>query len=998
MASSSKIRHETATAALQMVAEAGNTSTFDESFAKDTTIRTMKYDDAIIMGNTNDATGTEAAACYIRRNRLGIRKQPSDNFRVDVRGNMACTDGLTLCSSEEQAVKDVPDVPRSAISPETLTFHWAGSMGDLEERKASGWRNDVVIDGKGSLRARSLMSSGSGALSRLKVVKADADGLYGEGDDKIEKDNEWRKRSHLTIKKVQRVDKHVIIVDAILSDDEINAIVKRNIDLVAYGDVVNIGDTAYVVMTKSIYFEENEDTDTDSNDSEQSQITSKPLLMRLRLRGLMYGTTPIDRSIVPGNPVRLMRCVPDDRDSRWQDIPNVFTVDAPPVVLPLVDDEGRSIRLKFEDNRFSQAMILNDIQTVAYDYILDVDDAGHTGERRERRLMEVDELSRGNGFYELSMVDLSGGQEVPTKVKNDMMSSSSSTHEYSRGGLIPVEVDRPEGMDIASIKLKRIEGSDIELLLDLSDAQNEYEDKSKILKAVGGEEYKSVTTFNPIRLIKLISNESDIQIRPVRAHKTSVEDKIMLVCLPAEIAVLPQEETVYDAQIFLTGHTVAAQTADAISPYHVHLVLEKPPSVDSGARKALRAVVPDTSISGINAAAFQASRAENRDREMYELVLNNGPFEHVNDDGSLASSSMNRSWTICWASDDLKELTLRRTDGHVLPSLPSSDDTILPRSSSMSSESSVLIQAIPVKQRHSTTISKGRHLATASGGLSVGRQHVLAAPNEALSVFGDVRVDQAIRFCGSDCSREWEMSFQGDDMQLDRAATLKDKDAFFHKNVYVENMVHAKNFKTVSDARCKCNVRGFSSVDAHAAVMSVPVCQYSYIVPTDERSWHTGVLAQELKQVLPNAVTMHAAFLPFENPIIVKSMTVSQGVMGTFEFAPEDGIWGVAGPVREGDIFRGKLPSGQRIVITVKRVLRVKERAGQVHICYPTAEGEASHPLPPLTKIMLEEKYHKDVHSVDTSELLSATIKTVQYLSTRLTELEMRIGDSCTKA
>lgn len=964
-----------ATANLQMVAEAGNTATFFETYSHDVTLRTTGSSNALVIGNTAEGGNSTTAACYVDGNRVGINKRPALGVRLDVSGRIVCADDAILCSEEDQVGEDVPSVPRAEISSSNLTLHWAPDDVDKHSRVDGGLRSDVVMDGRGTFRSRCLIASGTPAVSGLVVSARDADVASGHH-------GSLEEGGHPTSVLIDSVDAtgSNLRLDLSASNIHGSSLSEKDLDLISAGDVLGLGDTAYSVLSKTMLHGSN-GNDDDGDDSGMS--------MRLMLRDLLSSKTTLDPSLRSGSPARLMRLEPDDRDSRWTDRVASFEVGPAPETAAALAGEAWDLVLTFEDGRFSQAMLLLDGEVVALGY---KSAKGSSSGANVHHLFQVHRLERqstNSSTYDLVLRDLSGGN-ITTKTVQEAL----TTDSFHDGSMGPVRARRPDAVRVREVvaSLSPPDGVDVSeengtyLKIALPEAEDDEDEEDRrllLLNAIDADFERK--TSNPLRTVLLLKRESsgddtddtkEYKCVPRFAAKQERAVYVLLEENEAEQAnatALVGENQPIDVDFYPTGFSLLPKSARTLDDHHVVFELEQTPDVSTGARKALRSVIPRVSVEDKD---YESRKTIERGKADYEITFNNGPFASVKDDGTASDTTVGRTWLICEASEDLKTLVLRRKDGRSLPGLPEGGK-ILPGGQ---------VYAIPVEQERTTTLDADRMFKASSTAMAVGK-HALPAPDAALSVFGDLRVDHAMRFCGEGCTREWRMSLEGDDLELDSVATLSGNDAHFHNNVHIANQAHAKLFKTVSDSRFKVNVENIpipSLGDQHSALMSVPIHRFSYVDPVDERTWHTGVLAQELKQSVPNAVTMHSSYVPIERPVVLRVATSSSGPLGTVDVSADGGWWG-RGQLREGDKFKGFTTGSNRpIGITVKRV---PYPVSGVRVS-PLVEVDLTFPLLPLSTIVMRYKLQDDVHSVDTNELLYSTIASLQHINARLRDLE----------
>jgi len=184
-------------------------------------------------------------------------------------------------------------------------------------------------------------------------------------------------------------------------------------------------------------------------------------------------------------------------------------------------------------------------------------------------------------------------------------------------------------------------------------------------------------------------------------------------------------------------------------------------------------------------------------------------------------------------------------------------------------------------------------------------------------------------------------------------------------SIKASHRIMATEFNAVSDRRIKTNIRWSNNASDLQKIVNLKVSEYNYIDSIGKgNTLQKGFIAQEVEQIIPEAVNIHSDFIP-DVFTLATNLTKTENVV-TIELPKSHKL-------SQGDLIRLITPAGQ----LDKEVLKVVS-ANSFSVAM-TEETES---------IFVYGKKVDDFRAVNYDYIFSTGIGAIQELSTRVEKLE----------
>lgn len=611
-----------------------------------------------------------------------------------------------------------------------------------------------------------------------------------------------------------------------------------------------------------------------------------------------------------------------------------------PVVKPSTDPEAMTYGVRFEDSKTTETksildsgnntVIITSADAYAYARILQMKGSAIVvGDFRG--VFYIEELHRSSvgGEFEVTLRPCDGKYG---------MSSRSGEHA-GKSVLHQVDLLTPPSLSLEQIEIEydSTEGR-LYITKDASsDPLHRHLNKKPDTVTLNGNYVYSLTVNKDIELhvtSSYLEKNEDGGSERITLGLTSLAKQLLDDQYPPMYA----EPTRTDAVFRLTGFPIKFQDAQHVGNYHVNASL--PEFLSGSVRSALRSV-----------------------------ERGNG---HVVVSGGAENTYM---WSICGsARGDM--ITLRRTDGEA------SAGELL-----QEAENDRFVYVTPVKRR---VVPSFQHSIVESN-LCVGAGGSPCLPQDAsLAVFGGMSLEGGVRMYAKDGTKTWHVRPEGNVLRVGDVCDFEQESTKLSGNLSVSDITTARRFLTTSDARYKQDVCSGDAADAVENITNIQIRKFAYRDKDDANNMkYTGVIAQELRAVLPRAVSMHRGYVPLERHVMLHPIEIVKDCLCTCECAH----------ACDSSVLEAYMKDGKETGVTVMLTCGSKEKKEKKKGVLGTHNDRAvvlTFPVTALDMFVYEDFWATevevdDVHHVDHGELLFSAISALQSALVRIERLEQRI-------
>lgn len=785
------------------------TGLINEEFARvrpsDTVLRTLNADDSIILGNAPvrpTHAYAYAPAAFVTSNTVGIRRPASTGAEFDVAGTMACESGGLVLYAEGRA-RDI--------------VHRTGECISMSHSNLTASRDDapqLTIDSRGMLRTRSILGAGE----------------YAPVGDIIQ---------GVRVRVASRVSAQEIRV-AFVFDDHVAT---NDFDCSVAGDVyVTEDDAAYYVKDASV-------------DHGAGTLvflwgalvgSSAPLASSLsHAASTSSATTSLRRYRLIAGP----NAEGNDADAgafesespllfggghSFLTAPYSFGFAASTTSVKLHDASDGTLVLRCTDDRLFSRSSLMTGRAVRIGNVLGI-----------YYVTSASPVMTGSAAppytYEVTLRSADGRSSPHTSMEKafDAFSDAiSKGDDVLMPDLVPCAVEPyPADLELT------------QLCVSFHENYNMFEVRRDVFSEPLHRYLNDISQLsgNYVRGVRFATDPTHTVIPVCAAYKDA--DKVYLETYPSGTQTYLKLKA--DGYLDLPT-TLSAASSSSTTSWHITCVLSGFPfRVTNVTSHGAYHLV----LHGEQFTPRPTKRAIRRAKRVASKIRSLGETEM-----SISDGQKTRQWVLCHFNQDVNVLTLRRKDGKPLST---SDLNADPR----------FLYVTPVVVPHPTTMTTDAQPAGAvvESTLSVGSPATCPpVSGAALNVYGDTYLDGAVRFMHPGTTDVWPLYFTHDRKLVsgsgDGACVLTDSNATFSKDVHAGGDVSARRFLFASDMRWKKDVVAADAElgDAAAFLTSfarIPVRRFSYVSDDDEqckekRRRHTGVIAQELSTLLPDAVSI----------------------------------------------------------------------------------------------------------------------------------------------
>jgi len=932
-----------------------NTRSFHRTGPSDVLFRSATPEGSLVIGNTPAFEPAESnpvnAALYVHSNAVGVHSRPrwSQDIALDVFGRSVISGSLDVLRASSPVDGEdnmiVADADRLSLAFDGLGF--VGSSSNVGG-------GDVRLDAYGALQARAGLFLDQGGER--------GGGLYTASDSPAS-------LTTLTLASVSLSDATGVLQIGVIADE---SLARRGFDLLAQGAVIVIGSSVYAVHDRLAF--------AASGDSPPTLgLVSFP--RRKNPSDADKFVTSVDAVLVPGASVAArpydVRSDIRSANTSHTDNEEAFSVLASNAEALLDPLDARQLLLRFyePDGRFGQAVGLRG-SAVSLD-----DGAGNS--LGAYRVVAVARDASGS-YYALTLRGLDGGAGLVQRgvqALSDAITASKPTAEMPRLVLLS-DVAEEAGV-LPALEL----GNEIAIEQDT--------DSGAYFLRISDPQSVLTASLNAVRSLRganrlftvTVTLTADGSVAPVllRSRGTHTDGA------GTDVYVEMRQE---DAQALLSAATAAG----------VPLNLDGPARTLPQPVVCVQAGLP-LSVTGT---AFVDGEDSSNDRYLrLNLAPSSTPAESrqallaalqrkkasLQIDDALAATPT-RQYALVWAADDFGSIVVRRADG--LPADAGASD--LGTFSAGESRWLVFAAVSPRATRDISYDASGKNSVRSRGNVVVGGGEDNAVSNAALTVLGDVSVQRALHLTDpSSGGDRISLEVEGDVLRVSdvcemassaaglapASSELKQRTghagsrATFLGDVAVRGMLLAPHLSSLSDARAKRGVRPLDREEAAERVRLMQVRRFNFHGDDeDEQRRHTGVVAQELREVLPDAVRLVTDYIPLEKPLHV--WCDSRGLAAV----PAITLAQLGTEVTEGDVFRA-------VSITADAKNEYATFVAKAVKAEPFDDSLVSHLHLQLQSdksggggryYCLVSRLHRDVHVVDNNEVMYTLLAAVQGL------------------
>ena len=941
----------------------------------DLVFRSAFVDNALVLGNAT-SSNADAAALYIEKNRIGVRKKPSVGLAMDVDGAVACSGTLSLHDG------DFKNDNKYGSSLDA-------SHSNLSARFDGGVR--TFLDARGSLRSGAILTTASTHDDAVFVVDRTTPELTL--DVVHVEPNPASLKIRFTLASCIGGD-----FDATADDESYVYVIGESAYTVSSTSIILVEPTSAepyrsfeVALVSFPFGAEDQTVNVDpifhqvaSHLSSDSQRESVPLTLRRFERLQKEAPHPFVRRQYG---FRLDATSPTTRVERGDDA---------------VD--GSILRVRSEDGVFLSRAKMLESSVVAI---------GDT-----EGVFFVDSVDVESRVVSLRTLDGRGAMAKQTEAAlNAVLESGeqalmSAFHQARHSSLAaPSKNDPSSPYDRLGLRLTQLQDIVLEVLTTDSD-------KTTARLRIAHDVF-----LDPLYMyLNEVDTESGNYVRYVRLT-TSVEQDVK-----DDVVVVPVRASYRDdAHVFLdlwNGGEASIRTSFASSLVQASettwFVSSKPSSATFGL-SGHPVHVRHTSAEGgpyhlrwqvepfMLPRALDALRQADADRLNIDLIVSDG-------------HDVTRQWALVdfdgLGTGDGPIITLRRKDGQPLSI---EDIYAVPRF--------VYVTAIerlrPLTLRDTGVVIGGSLCvggATDDEGLN-GSESRPAWSNASLNVVGDTSLEGALSFrTGGERARSdahahtrtgfeaFEVGLVRDDVfRLGHACEMADSNVAVLGNLSVSGQCSAQSYATLCDARLKTAVQDVIQREERSDIadrlFATPVRKYVYSSDANGRV-HTGPLAHELEELFPDAVSHTTGLLPLNVPVVIRierneihhdaySGAASSIAIATVS-APDLSALGLAWAVSSastsdlaiviphGEAEYGYKECGITKTVHVSRVQQSKKDRTSFVLHLRSATSTFTS----ISTLTLTDKKHGDVRVVDQGEVMYSVVLALQDLADRVKALE----------